>query len=183
MFKAFGPREVVEHDTVDLGGKTDNVYAYTAIDIFTKEPSIVIAHNLEMATGAKAFAIFHKFYGQVLLHQSDNGSEFSADFKAAVEAVSKHRYSRPYKKNEQAHIENFNKALRNECFPGNHYRAADIPKLQRQANQFTHYYINRRWHMGLPNMMTPAQFKAFYQEKGESAKLETKKAASLSHLR
>ena len=42
------PREVVEHDTVDLGGKHAHVYAYTAIDIFTKEPSVVIADNLEI---------------------------------------------------------------------------------------------------------------------------------------
>lgn len=46
------PREVVEHDTVDLG----ELYAYTAIDIFTKEPSIYVDTDLEMETGAVAFA-------------------------------------------------------------------------------------------------------------------------------
>ncbi len=37
LVTANAPREVVEHDTVDLGG---GVYAYTAIDIFAREPSI-----------------------------------------------------------------------------------------------------------------------------------------------
>ena len=73
MVQAFGPRQVVEHDTVDLGGNSSNVYAYTAIDVFTKEPSVVIASDLKMKTGAKAFTVHHQFYGQVGLHQSDNG--------------------------------------------------------------------------------------------------------------
>jgi len=176
---ANAPREVVEHDTVDLGG---GVYAYTAIDIFAKEPNIFLGLNLEMATGAQAFAYHNKFYGLTQLHQSDNGSEFQTDFRQAVEAVSLHRYSRPYKKNEQSHIENFNKALRAECFPGNAYRPGDIVELQRQADEFTKFYINRRWHMGLPDLMTPAQFKTFYQENPEAATLELTKVYEKSQL-
>lgn len=163
------PREVVENDTVDLGG---GVYAYTAIDIFTKEPSIFIGTNLEMSTGATAFAYHHAFYGEVVLHQSDNGSEFQTTFREAVEAVSKHRYSRPYKKNEQSHIENFNKSVRNECFPRTKYQQKDVAALQEQANEYTKHYINRRWHMGLPDLMTPAQFKDYYEKDPVNAKLQ-----------
>ncbi len=145
------PREVVEHDTVDLGG---GVYAHTAIDIFTKEPSVYIATDLTMATGATAFAHHDAFYGHIDLQQSDNGSEFQTTFREAVEASgSKHRYSRPYKKNEQSHIENFNKSLMSECFPGSEYNPKDIPKLQEQANTYTRHYIHRRWHKGLPDTM------------------------------
>lgn len=173
------PREVVEHDTVDLGG---GVYAYTAIDIFSKEPSVVIATDLEMETGAKAFTRHHGFYGEVLLHQSDNGSEFQSDFRRAVEAISRHRYSRPYKKNEQSHIENFNKSLRSECFPGAEYSPEDLPVLQQQADCYTRHYIHRRWHMGLPEMMTPAQFRHEYRHDPESAKLALAKVYGKSHL-
>lgn len=177
---ANNPREVIEHDTVDLGG---GVYAYTAIDIFTKEPNIVISASLEMSTGASAFNLHNAFYGSVQLHQSDNGSEFQTTFREAVEATgSQHRYSRPYKKNEQSHIENFNKSLRNECFPRIKYNQQDIPKLQQQANEFTKHYINRRWHMGLPNMMTPAQFKQYYNQDPETATLELAKVTEKSHL-
>lgn len=179
LVTANAPREVVEHDTVDLGG---GVYAYTAIDIFSKEPSIYIGNNLEMATGATAFAQHHAFYGHTLLHQSDGGSEFQTTFREAVEAVAEHRYSRPYKKNEQSHIENFNKSLRNECFPRIKYRQTDIPKLQQQANAFTKHYITRRWHMGLPNLMTPAQFKQYYKENPETATLELTKVLEKSRL-
>lgn len=179
LVTANGPRQVIEHDTVDLGG---GVYAYTAIDIFSKEPNVVIATNLEMSTGAHAFVLHHTFYGPTTLHQSDNGSEFQGDFREAVEAVSKHRYSRPYKKNEQAHIENFNKSLRNECFPGYEYSPEDVSILQKQADRYTHYYMNRRWHMGLPEMMTPAQFKHKYQDNPETATLALAKVYEKSHL-
>ena len=182
LVTATAPREVVEHDTVDLGGKHANVYAYTAIDIFTKEPSVVIADNLEMETGAATFAIHHAFYGSTKLHQSDGGSEFQTTFREAVEAVAEHRYSRPYKKNEQSHIENFNKALRSECFPRGEYQQKDIPKLQEQANEFTKHYITRRWHMGLPDLMTPAQFKQYYTENPEAATLALAKVTEKSRL-
>lgn len=174
------PREVVENDTVDLGG---GVYAYTAIDIFSKEPSVYIGANLEMSTGATALAYHDQFYGSVDLHQSDNGSEFQTTFREAVLATgSAHRYSRPYKKNEQSHIENFNKALRGECFPRGEYEQKDIAKLQAQAAQFTRHYITRRWHMGLPDMMTPNQFKTFYQENPETATLDLANVYGESHL-
>jgi len=173
------PREVVEHDTVDLGG---GVYAYTAIDIFSKEPNVFIATDLEMSTGSRAFLRHHAFYGPTDLHQSDNGSEFQTDFREAVERVAKHRYSRPYKKNEQSHIENFNKSLRSECFPGAEYDPADIETLQEQADRYTRHYIDRRWHMGLPDMATPAQFKDIYRQDPEAARLALAKVYEKSHL-
>lgn len=176
---ANAPREVVEHDTVDLGG---GVYAYTAIDIFTKEPSVIIDTNLEMSTGATAFSRHHAFYGAVVLHQSDNGSEFQTAFREAVEAVAEHRYSRPYKKNEQSHIENFNKSLRSECFPRGEYQQKDVEKLQKQADRYITHYIHRRWHMGLPEMMTPVQFKEYYARDPETARLKLAKVTAKSHL-
>lgn len=179
LVTAQAPREVIEHDTVDLGG---GVYAYTAIDIFTKEPSVYVATNLEMATGAEAFSYHHAYYGRTVLHQSDGGSEFQTTFREAVEAVAEHRYSRPYKKNEQSHIENFNKALRNECFPRIRYQQQDLTILQKQAEQFTEHYIHRRWHMGLPDLMTPAQFKQFYQQDSEAATLALAKVTEKSRL-
>lgn len=150
---------MVEHDTVDLG----ELYAYTAEDIFTKEPSVYIGTDLEMATGAAALAYHQAFYGFVELQQSDNGSEFQTAFREAVLATgSQHRYSRPYKKNEQAHIENFNKALRNECFGKLHYKREQLEEVRLQAKLFTQHYIYERWHMGLPDLMTPAEHKAWY---------------------
>lgn len=170
IVKSYAPREVIEHDTVDLGG---GKYAYTSIDVFTKEPCVVIGTDLTMQSGKAAFMRQKAFYGAVKLHQSDNGSEFQIDFVDAVKATgSKHRYSRPYKKNEQSHIENFNRSLRAECFPGASYEKESVEELQEQADRFCHFYIYERWHMGLPNLMTPAQFKEYYHKDPERAKLD-----------
>jgi len=55
----------VENDTVDLVG---GVYAYTAMDIFSKEPrASLLKLNLEMAAGAVAFAYYNEFYGSIEL--------------------------------------------------------------------------------------------------------------------
>lgn len=182
LVTASKPREVIEHDTVDLGGKyqdkdgkyrTAGLYAHTSIDIFTKEPTVKLVTDLTDHTGATVLKEQQSFYGQVAWHQSDNGSEFGEEFKATIEQTgSKHRYSRPYKKNEQAHIENFNKSLRSECFPGANYDPKDIATLQKQADEFVNFFINRRWHMGLPDAMTPAQFKDYYKINPTSAKLD-----------
>ena len=179
LVTATQPRAVVEHDTVDLG----ELYAYTAIDIFTKEPSIYIGTDLEMATGAIALDYHQQLYGYVVLQQSDNGSEFQTTFREAVlSSGSQHRYSRPYKKNEQAHIENFNKALRNECFGRLHYKLEQLEEVRLQAKLFTQHYIHERWHMGLPEMMTPAQFKQLYAQNPNVATLELTKVTAKSQL-
>lgn len=152
LVSASAPREVIEHDTVDLGG----LYAYTAIDIFTKEVSIFIGVDLTMETGAKAFAYHTQTFGWASLHQSDNGSEFQSAFVEAVEATgATHRYSRPYKKNEQAHIENFNKSLRRESLGKIHYPQSQQEEVGLQAKLYAQHFFAERWHLGLPNMMTP----------------------------
>lgn len=196
IITANAPRELIEHDTVDLGGKEKyrainqqgiivekyrdvGLYAYTSIDVFTKEPTVILATNLKDETGAMVFKEQRAIYDQrsqlaswsslnihgVSTHQSDGGSEFKEDFQDAVRSTgSNYRCSRPYKKNEQAHIENFNKALRSECFPSASYNPKDIQLLQERANQFVKFYINERWHMGLPNLMTPKQWHEYYRQ-------------------
>jgi transposase InsO family protein len=151
--KATAPRAVVQHDTVDFG----ELFAYTAIDIFSKEPSVVIAENLLSETGVKALGQQRAFYGSVRLHQSDEGPEFKGKFVETVEANGAlHRYARPYRKNDQAYIENFNRSLRKECLGWGKYKKEDKAKLQLRVDQYLHHFIHERWHMGLPDMMTPA---------------------------
>ena len=183
VVRSYAPREVVEHDTVDLGGSK---YAYTSIDVFTKEPVVVIKEDLTMETGRKAFYQQKAFYGAVKLHQSDGGSEFQSKFvEAVIQTGSRHRYSRPYKKNEQSHIENFNKSLRSECFPKDCYLKESVASLQKMADDYCEWFINRRWHMGLPSCMTPKQFTDYYQRDPERAKLDLarlREARGLSHF-
>jgi len=72
--------------------------------------------SIRSETGVKAFFQQKAFYGPTKLHQTDEGSEFKGDYPSAVEnAGGQHRFARPYKKNDQAFIENFNRSLRSEC--------------------------------------------------------------------
>lgn len=166
--KATNPREVIQHDTVNFG----ELFAHTSIDVFTKEPAVVIVDNLESETGVKAFNQQKSFYGPAKLHQTDEGSEFKGNYPASVEkAGSQHRFARPYKKNDQAFIENFNRSLRSECLGWVKYKKEEKAIVQKMVDEYLHRFINRRWHMGLPNMMTPAQFKLWYTQKTKVAQV------------
>lgn len=165
--KASAPREVVQHDTVDFG----EIFAHTSIDIFTKEPVVIMVDNLTSETGVEAFRQQKSFFGTVDLHQSDEGSEFKGEYVAVVESYqSHHRYSRPYKKNDQSFIENFNKSLRKECLGWIKYKKEDLQRIQARVDTYIHHFMNERWHMGLPEMMTPAQFKEWYNENKKDSK-------------
>lgn len=157
--KATKPREIVQHDTVDFG----ELFAHTSLDVFTKEPSVVMVTNLTSETGVAAFREQATVFGAVGLHQTDEGPEFKGDYVSTVEASgSSHRYARPYKKNDQSYIENFNRSLRKECLGWGTYRKEDRAALQERVDEYLHHFVNERWHMGLPDMMTPAQFKVWY---------------------
>lgn len=171
---ASAPREIVQHDTVDFG----EVFAFTSIDVFTKEPVVIMADNLLSETGVEALKEQVTYFGAVGLHQSDEGPEFKGMFPETVQSLpSTHRYSRPYKKNDQSFIENFNRSLRKECLGWGKYRKEDKDKLQKRVDDYLRHFIYERWHMGLPEMMTPAQFKAWYTEQNNQPLTEKPKVA------
>ncbi len=146
--KANKPREVIQMDTVDFG----EVFAFTSVDIFSKEVDVMIRPTLEAKDG------------QVFLHtcmnrtynkhsdviQTDGGSEFKREFKQDVtEYCNRHRYARPYKKNEQSYIESFNRSLRKECLGWTKYKKNQIKQLTIQVNNYLIYYHYTRPHIGL----------------------------------
>lgn len=159
---ATAPRQVIEHDTVDFG----ELFAFTSIDIFTKEPVVVMATDLTSQSGIESLKIQRNYFDQVELHQSDEGPEFKGKFVETVQSNgAKHRYSRPYKKNDQAHIENFNRSLRKECLGWGKYKKTDLEKVQTRVDRYLEHWLTQRWHMGLPEMQTPAQFVASWYAK------------------
>jgi IS30 family transposase len=172
--KAAGPREVIQHDTVNFG----ELFAFTSIDIFTKEPSVIIMDNLLSESGVIALREQTEYFGRADLHQSDQGPEFEGEFPNTVKHLpSTHRYSRPYKKNDQSFIENFNRSLRKECLGWGKYKREDRKRLQDRVDNYLYHFIYERWHMGLPGMMTPAQFIQWYTEQNQPTRTEKTKVA------
>lgn len=148
------PREVVQTDTVDFG----NVYAFTAIDTYTKEPAVVLKDRLDSAAGAEALEEHLSFFGPIESIQRDGGPEFKDAWDVLARMrIPRIRTARPYRKNEQAFIERFNGILRKECLGYGPYKAADIPRLQELLTVYLRYYLYERPHLSL-NMQTPHQF-------------------------
>jgi IS30 family transposase len=105
-------REVIQTDTVDFGG----LYAFTAIDTYTKEASVVMRPRLTSSDGKQALKTQLQQFDHIDHIQRDGGSEFKGHWQEyAQKHIPSIRTARPYKKNEQAFIERFNGILRKEC--------------------------------------------------------------------
>ncbi len=153
---ATAARQVIEMDTIDFGG----LFAFTAVDVFTREADVLLRPALTAKHGA---AFLHRcmrrrFNRFVQMVQTDGGSEFEAEFALQVWGYCKqHRIARPYKKNEQAHIESFNRTVRKECLGWAKYKAEDQVRLLPQVEAFLQRYHYHRPHLAFQPMKPPLQ--------------------------
>ena len=153
--KASKPREVIQMDSVDFG----DVFAFTGVDIFSKDVSVKLYPTLTSSDG-KDFLIhaFEERFQHTELLQTDGGPEFKDQFKRTVYLyANRFRIARPYRKNEQAYIESFNRSLRKECLGWGKFNPKDVTSLQREVDDYLVYYHTKRPHLGL-GMKTPNQY-------------------------
>lgn len=154
--EAHKAREVVQMDSVDFGG----LFAFTGVDIFSKEADIFLAPELTAKFGHQFLdqSMERRFDGHVSLLQTDGGSEFKDEFKRNVNHYcDRHRVARPYKKNEQSYIESFNRTVRKECLGWIKYKTNQLQECQEMVELFLKRYHYHRPHMGL-GMRTPLVF-------------------------
>ena len=151
--EASRPREVVQMDTIDFGG----LYAFTAIDIFTREADILLVPELTARYGLHFLhqSMERRFDNHVHVIQTDGGPEFKADFLTNISAFcDRHRVARPYRKNEQSYIESFNRTVRKKCLGWNTYRVDELQECTKLVESFLVRYHYHRPHLGL-GMRTP----------------------------
>ena len=151
--QASAPRKVVQMDSVDFGG----LFAFTSVDTFSREAFVLMRPALTSLEGALFLqqAMQVQFDHHVELIQTDGGSEFEGEFKQTVPAYCHtHRIARPYKKNEQAFIESFNRTLRKECLGWRKWRTEELHQAQAHVTIFLERYHYHRPHLGL-GMQTP----------------------------
>lgn len=142
------PREVIQMDTVDFG----EVFAFTAVDICSKEADVVLRPSLTSHDGAIFLdtTMKRRFNLHTELIQSDGGPEFKDEFKRRVGRYSdRYRVSAPYKKNEQSYIESFNRTVRKECLGWAKYKVTQIGELTGVVNVFLERYHYHRPHISL----------------------------------
>jgi len=150
--QAQGPREAIQMDTIDFGG----VFAFTAIDLFTREAQVVLRPGLTAQDGALALEQFMGYFGHCQTIQTDGGSEFEGEFAQLVPTFADHhRVARPYKKNEQAFIERFNLTVRTECLGWAKYSSFWLFSLQREVDLWLYYYHFVRPSMAFVPMRPP----------------------------
>lgn len=151
--KAIKPREVIQMDTVNFGA----IFAFTGIDIFTKEADVLLAPELTGHYGSRFLeqSMGRRFNRFVDLIQSDGGPEFKKEFRKNVNRYCRrYRVSRPYRKNDQSFIESFNRTLRKECLGWSQYRTGQLAACQNLVESFLQRYHYHRPHMSL-NMTPP----------------------------
>lgn len=146
--EAHKAREVIQMDTVDFG----EVFAFTAVDIYSREADIILRSSLTSADGVIFLdtAMKRRFNSHSELIQSDGGSEFKDKFRERVyDYTDRFRISAPYKKNEQSYIESFNRTVRKECLGWSKYTPTQIPYLTEVVETFLERYHYHRPHIGL----------------------------------
>lgn len=146
--EASKPREVIQMDSIDFGG----IFAFTAVDIFSKEADILLAPELTSKHGARFLdtCMIRRFNLHSDMIQADGGHEFKDKFKAKVlNYTDRFRVARPYKKNEQSYIESFNRTVRKECLGWSKYKDKDIPQLTLVVDEFLNRYHYHRPHISL----------------------------------
>lgn len=158
--EASAVRQVVQVDSVDFGG----VFAFTAVDIFSREADVVLRPALTSAEAViflrrcmqRRFGVERGHEHKVELLQSDGGPEFKGEFPLRVLLFCKrYRMSRPYKKNEQSYIESFNRTLRKECLGWLKYQVEQLPTLVPQVEAFLKRYHYHRPHLAFEPMRPP----------------------------
>lgn len=142
------PREVIQMDTVDFG----EVFAFTGVDIFTREADVLITPSLTSHDGLIYLqtSMGRRFGGHSDLIQTDGGPEFKDEFKNNVlKFTDRHRVARPYKKNEQSFIESFNRSLRKECLGWIKYKQNQVEELNLMVLNYLDRYHYHRPHISL----------------------------------
>ena len=147
---------LLELDTIHIiAPDGSRIYVYTIIDLFSRwayaevVPKIGTAQSVAFMKRAVKAASF-----RFQMVQTDHGPEFQklVRFRLAKLGVA-HRYSRVRQKDDQAHIERFNRTIQDECFDRIEH---SISSFRRALPEYLRWYNCERSHMGI-NYQTPLE--------------------------
>jgi len=147
---------LVELDTIHIiAPDGSRIYVYTLIDLYSRWTHAEVVTRI----GAEASV---EFISQAIkvapfkfdLIQTDHGSEFSTWFTHCLLTWDiKHRHSRVRQKDDQAHVERFNRTIQEECLDRIEH---SLGSFKVAIPKYLHYYNTERTHMGI-NYQFPLQ--------------------------
>lgn len=140
------PGTLVQVDTVHIAihGKTV-LYVFTCIDVYSRwaYARCYTKANCHTATRfAKQAQVAAPFLFQCI--QTDNGPEFSTSFSERIRI--RHRHTRVRQSNDNAHIERFNRTLREECLDA---LPINLRVINQRLPQYLKHYVETRHHFGI----------------------------------
>ena len=145
------PGDLVEVDTIHLqariGGRIRRLYVYTLIDIKTRWAHAAVSDAADTDASicfiGRARALFPRRFKMI---QTDNGSEFASAFERFLnENGLRQRRIRLGKKNDNSHVERFNRTIQDECIGA----YPDFNRIRQQVPLFLDFYNQERLHLGL----------------------------------
>jgi transposase InsO family protein len=150
---ADAPGALIQADTVHLAihGKTV-LYVFTCIDVYSRWAYARVYTKANTCT-ASLFIKQAQVAAPFLFHciQTDNGAEFSTHFTERIQI--RHRHTRVRQSNDNAHIERFNRTLREECMDA---LPVNLTTINRALPKYLKHYVETRHHFGI-NLMKPVQ--------------------------
>ena len=131
------------------------MYVYTLIDLFSRWAYAEASARISAKTSAAFIArAMQQAPFRFAMIQTDHGSEFSIGFTHTLWRFGfQHRHTRVRQKDDNAHIERFNRTLQEECLD----RVQTTMSAFRAAlRTYLPYYNTERLHMGI-NFKTPTE--------------------------
>jgi len=147
------PGALVEVDTVHYVDQLTRKRRYitTVIDLYSRLSYAECEEKIAPGLAAKAVLNAQRAFGfKFETVQSDNGLEFTSYFSERLKQNNiKHRHTRVRQPNDNAHIERFNRTLRQECI-GEHMSCKYTNEtINAKLRNYLDYCNFRRHHMGI----------------------------------
>lgn len=147
---------LLELDTIHIiAPDGSRIYVYTIIDLFSRwaYAEVVPKIGTEQSVAFMKRAIKASSF-RFQMVQTDHGSEFQKLFRFRLAKLGvAHRHSRVRQKDDQAHIERFNRTIQDECFDRIEH---SISSFKRALPEYLRWYNGERSHMGI-NYQTPLE--------------------------
>lgn len=140
------PGDLIQVDTIHiLESGYKRIYVLTLIDVYSRRGYARAYSKISMRIGAdfvRRAQVETPFKFNMV--QSDNGGEFGSKFTELIPMS--HRHTRVRKPNDNAHIERFNRTLREECLNG---LEPSVIKINKVLKKYLEEYNSSRLHFGI----------------------------------